>query len=126
MAQVPTVTGSIDTADLGPTLMHEHVFVLSPEILQNYGETYWDTEERIADGVAKLNDLASRGITQHRGPDRHRPRPLPALGAAGGRAGRPADRPRQRASTRTTTSPSTSTTGACCSTPIPTRWSRCS
>ena len=62
MAQVPTVTGSIDTADLGPTLMHEHVFVLSPEILQNYGESYWDTEVRIADGVAKLNDLASRGI----------------------------------------------------------------
>jgi phosphotriesterase-related protein len=62
MAQVPTVTGTIDTADLGPTLMHEHVFVLSPEILQNYGESYWDTEERIADGVAKLNDLAGRGI----------------------------------------------------------------
>jgi phosphotriesterase-related protein len=62
MAQVPTVTGPIDTADLGPTLMHEHVFVLSTEILQNYGEMYWDTEERIADAVAKLDDLASRGI----------------------------------------------------------------
>jgi len=62
MPQVPTVTGSIDTADLGPTLMHEHVFVLSSEILQNYGESYWDTEERIADGVAKLNDLAARGV----------------------------------------------------------------
>ncbi len=61
MAQVPTVTGSIDTADLGPTLMHEHVFVISPEIIQNYGD-YWDVEERIADGVAKLNDLAARGI----------------------------------------------------------------
>ena len=62
MAQVPTVTGSIDTAELGPTLMHEHVFVLSPEIIQNYGDTYWDAEERIADAVSKLNDLASRGI----------------------------------------------------------------
>ncbi len=61
MAQVPTVTGSIDTADLGPTLMHEHVFVISPEIIQNYGD-YWDVEERIADGVAKLSDLAARGI----------------------------------------------------------------
>jgi phosphotriesterase-related protein len=61
MAQVPTVTGPIDTADLGPTLMHEHVFVISPEIIQNYGD-YWDAEERIADGVAKLNDLATRGI----------------------------------------------------------------
>ena len=62
MAQVPTVTGSIDTAELGPTLMHEHVFVLSPEIIQNYGDTYWDAEERIADAVSKLDDLASRGI----------------------------------------------------------------
>ena len=61
MAQVPTVTGPVDTADLGPTLMHEHVFVLSPEMIQNYGD-YWDTDERIADGVAKLNDLAARGI----------------------------------------------------------------
>jgi phosphotriesterase-related protein len=62
MAQLPTVTGPIDTADLGPTLMHEHVFVLSTEILQNYGEMYWDTEARITDAVAKLDDLASRGI----------------------------------------------------------------
>jgi phosphotriesterase-related protein len=61
MAQVSTVTGTIDTADLGPTLMHEHVFVLSPEIIQNYGD-YWDLEERIADAVAKLDDLAARGI----------------------------------------------------------------
>jgi phosphotriesterase-related protein len=61
MATVPTVTGPVDTGELGPTLMHEHVFVLSPEILQNYGE-YWDLEERIADAVTKLNDLHGRGI----------------------------------------------------------------
>ena len=51
----------MDTADLGPTLMHEHVFILNTEILQNYGETYWDVEERIADGVQKLNELHGRG-----------------------------------------------------------------
>jgi len=37
MAQVASVRGSVDTAELGSTLMHEHVFVLSTEILQNYG-----------------------------------------------------------------------------------------
>ena len=59
---VESALGPVPTAELGPTLMHEHVFVLSPEIIQNYGDTYWDAEERIADAVSKLNDLASRGI----------------------------------------------------------------
>jgi phosphotriesterase-related protein len=61
MAQVSTVTGPVEVADLGPTLMHEHVFVLSPEIIQNYGD-YWDLDERIADAVAKLTELHARGI----------------------------------------------------------------
>jgi phosphotriesterase-related protein len=61
MVDIPTVTGPVATDDLGPTLMHEHVFVLSPEIIQNYGD-YWDLEERIDDAVTKLNDLAGRGI----------------------------------------------------------------
>src|SRR5688572_19784973 len=62
MATVETVKGPIDTAALGPTLMHEHVFVLSPEILQNEPDL-WDEEERVADAIAKLEDLASRGVT---------------------------------------------------------------
>ena len=45
---VETVRGPVDLADLGPTLMHEHVFVLDPEALENYGhvwgERYWDEE----------------------------------------------------------------------------------
>ena len=36
MAMVETVRGAIDTADLGPTYMHEHVFVLDPDVQQNY------------------------------------------------------------------------------------------
>ena len=63
MAQVASVRGPVDTADLGRTLMHEHVFVLSTEILQNYGGDWWDEQERITDGVAKLKALAERGIT---------------------------------------------------------------
>jgi len=62
MADVESVLGTIDTADLGPTLMHEHVFVLSTEILENYGGEWWDEEPRITDAVAKLKALAERGI----------------------------------------------------------------
>jgi phosphotriesterase-related protein len=42
--------------------MHEHVFVLSTEILQNYGGEWWDEETRVADAVVQLKALAERGI----------------------------------------------------------------
>ena len=45
---------------LGPTLMHEHVFVLNEEVRQNYPAD-WDEDERVDDAVAKLNALAARG-----------------------------------------------------------------
>jgi phosphotriesterase-related protein len=60
--QVQTVRGPVDTAELGPTLMHEHVFVLSADVQQNYPEEWGDEEERIADAVRKLTELASRGV----------------------------------------------------------------
>jgi phosphotriesterase-related protein len=59
--QVHTVRGPIDTAALGATLMHEHVFVLNTEVVQNWG-TYWDEEARVADAVAKLAALKQAGI----------------------------------------------------------------
>jgi phosphotriesterase-related protein len=60
---VQTVQGPVDTADLGPTLMHEHVFVLSTEHVQNHGADWWDEEFRVADAVAKLTALRAKGIT---------------------------------------------------------------
>jgi phosphotriesterase-related protein len=42
--------------------MHEHIFVLSTEIMQNYPEPWGDEEKRIADAVARLNELKERGI----------------------------------------------------------------
>jgi phosphotriesterase-related protein len=60
--QLNTVRGSIDTASLGVTLMHEHVFVLSPEIHDNYPEVWGDEAKREADAVARLNELKSRGV----------------------------------------------------------------
>src|SRR5258708_39180536 len=61
-ATVNTVGGPIAPAELGVTLMHEHIFVLSAEIMQNYPETWGDEEKRIADAVMRLNELSSHGI----------------------------------------------------------------
>src|SRR6202171_3408466 len=61
MAQIQTVRGPIDSAKLGTTLMHEHVFILDKEISENYPENWGIEEKRIADAVARLNELKSRG-----------------------------------------------------------------
>jgi phosphotriesterase-related protein len=42
--------------------MHEHVFVLSTEMLQNFPATWGDEEKRVADAIARLNELKSRGV----------------------------------------------------------------
>jgi phosphotriesterase-related protein len=61
-SQVETVRGPIATGDLGVVLMHEHVFVLSPEIMANYPEGWGDEAAREADAVDKLNALAAIGV----------------------------------------------------------------
>src|SRR5580692_9831855 len=60
MAQVNTMRGPIDGAFLGATLMHEHIFVLSPDIEKTSEE--WDEEAQRANAVAKLRELKQRGI----------------------------------------------------------------
>ena len=62
MAVVESVRGPVDLGSLGQTLMHEHVFVLSTEHVQNYGSGWWDEEARVADAIAKLNALYAKGI----------------------------------------------------------------
>lgn len=62
MTKIQTVRGPIDSSQLGTTLMHEHVFVLDTEILQNYPEEWGQEEKRIADAAARLNELKSRGV----------------------------------------------------------------
>ena len=51
MAIVETVRGAIDTADLGPTYMHEHVFVLDPDVQQNYPAEWGGEDDRVADAA---------------------------------------------------------------------------
>src|SRR5712672_1510820 len=57
-----TARGAIDTTSLGVTLMHEHVFILSPEITDNYPAVWGDEAKREADAIARLNELKSRGV----------------------------------------------------------------
>jgi phosphotriesterase-related protein len=61
MGQVNTVRGPVDAADLGPTLMHEHVFVRSPEVASNW-PTGWDRRARLAQAVERLGELHRAGI----------------------------------------------------------------
>ncbi|HXV94234.1 MAG TPA: phosphotriesterase-related protein [Pseudonocardia sp.] len=62
MTTVPTVLGPVPVEDLGTTLMHEHVFVLTPDSQANWpGE--WDEDARVADAVAKLKELRATGVT---------------------------------------------------------------
>jgi phosphotriesterase-related protein len=63
VSAVQTVRGPVDIELLGPTLMHEHVFVLTTEHFENYGEgQWWDDDARIADAVEKLRALHAIGI----------------------------------------------------------------
>ncbi|BDH57120.1 hypothetical protein MTP03_20590 [Tsukamurella sp. PLM1] len=62
MGVVHTVTGDVDAADLGVTLMHEHVFVLTPDIQQNYPEDFGDEDARVDDAVAQLQKAYDAGV----------------------------------------------------------------
>ncbi|HSB10374.1 MAG TPA: phosphotriesterase-related protein [Blastocatellia bacterium] len=62
MSSINTVSGPIDANHLGVTLMHEHVFVLSAEIMQNFPEPWGEEDRRVADAVARLNELKLRGV----------------------------------------------------------------
>ena len=61
MPQVETLRGPIDTAQLGFTLMHEHVFVHSQGVLENF-PSVWDEEDQIASAQKKLRELAGLGV----------------------------------------------------------------
>jgi phosphotriesterase-related protein len=66
MTTIDTVRGPVEADELGTTLMHEHVFIMQPEALQNWGHAfgpcYWDEQERIDDAVAKLGAVREAGI----------------------------------------------------------------
>lgn len=62
MPQIQTARGAVDSSQLGTTLMHEHVFVLDTEVMQNYPEDWGSENNRVEDAVRRLNELKSRGV----------------------------------------------------------------
>jgi phosphotriesterase-related protein len=60
VAVVNSVSGPLDTADLGFTLMHEHIVVQSPGVEANFH--VWDRQREIENAVAKVNDVMARGV----------------------------------------------------------------
>lgn len=59
--QVPTVRGSVDTSELGVTLMHEHIFVLSEGVRQTF-PFIWDEEVIVQQAIADLREVAGLGV----------------------------------------------------------------
>ncbi|TNM36512.1 phosphotriesterase [Nocardioides albidus] len=64
MTSVETVRGPVPVDELGQVLMHEHVFTIGTEIRQNYPDfpDPWDEDRRVADAVAKLQEVTTRGV----------------------------------------------------------------
>ena len=62
MPQVQTVRGAVEADDLGVTLMHEHVFVLTSDVQQNYPSEWGSEDERVADAVGKLQKAYDAGV----------------------------------------------------------------
>lgn len=62
MKLIETVRGSVPIADLGRTYMHEHIFVLTPDVQQNYPQEWGEEATRINEAAGKLRALAGQGI----------------------------------------------------------------
>ena len=62
MAKVNTVLGPIDTADLGFTLTHEHVYVAPPKLFEDYPEMFG---EKMMDRAVEASAQAKAGGINH-------------------------------------------------------------
>ncbi|GAA3523318.1 hypothetical protein GCM10022222_01640 [Amycolatopsis ultiminotia] len=60
---VETVRGAVPPEALGRVLMHEHIFVLSPEFVVNYPEhDGFDEAVHVPEAIGKLRELKAAGI----------------------------------------------------------------
>jgi len=63
MPTVPTTAGEIDVDDLGPVLMHEHVFIRTEALQQGWpGFGGWDAEAEVAAARKRLRWLRRAGV----------------------------------------------------------------
>ena len=61
MVSINTVTGKIESSDLGCTLVHEHLRVLSEEVLMQFPHLH-DREEEFRKAVEQVNATKERGV----------------------------------------------------------------
>ena len=61
MTEVQTVLGPVDSADLGVTLGHEHLFVASAGLREAFPYTF-DPEAEVAHAAAELRDALEAGV----------------------------------------------------------------
>jgi phosphotriesterase-related protein len=63
MTTIQSVSGPLETQQLGRVLMHEHVFILDPDFLINYPELDgFDEARQVPDAIVRLNELKAGGI----------------------------------------------------------------
>jgi phosphotriesterase-related protein len=58
---VATMRGEVAPEQLGTTLMHEHVFVVNPEVAANF-PTGWDEDAAVAGAVERMAELRAAGV----------------------------------------------------------------
>lgn len=88
--RVPTVTGEVAAHELGPTLVHEHVFVTSPDLDRDLPHPEWDEQvavDTVVAGLERLYELGVRTIVDLT---------VPGLGRDVARVARVAERTRVR------------------------------
>jgi len=61
--QVQTARGPVEAEALGQVLMHEHVFVLNPDVQQNHPAEWGSEDDRVADAVVRLTALHALGVS---------------------------------------------------------------
>lgn len=64
MAVIQTARGQLSVDQLGATLMHEHIFMVTPGIREDYPEMSWDgdRDQKIDAAVRTLCDLKALGV----------------------------------------------------------------
>ena len=60
MPAVNSVSGPLDTAELGFTLMHEHIIVQSPGVKENF--PIMDRQKEIENAITRVTDVMARGV----------------------------------------------------------------
>jgi phosphotriesterase-related protein len=63
MTRIPIIGGEIEASRMGRTLMHEHVFIRTPDLQEAWpGFMGWDEERAVADAREKLTAIKASGI----------------------------------------------------------------